>query len=376
MIWYIIQAVIILFFPALSLWIQRQKLVPRWLSPVVMCYALGILIRNLGIFPLDDPLSTTVTEVSILLALPLLLFSTNLRRWLKEARYSLLAFGLCIISGLISTTVMAFVFKDMVPDSWRISGMLTGIYTGGTPNMQAIGLALNAEQETIILLNAADIVCGGIYLVLLSSVLHSFLGKFLPSYQEGKLNELENEAADETSYSWRSALTAIAYSILIILLTVGTCYLIFGNLEQSSFIILVLTTLSIIAASRPAINRLGGTFETGEYFLLIFCVALGMLADFGDIAQNGLDILLYSAMALIGTILLHFLLSYWFKIDRDMVMITSTAAIYGPVFVGQIASAIGNKKLIFTGIALGLLGFAVGNYLGIGLAYILKTILT
>ena len=59
-----------------------------------------------------------------------------------------------------------------------------------------------------------------------------------------------------------------------------------------------------------------------------------------------------------------------------MVMITSTAAIYGPVFVGQIASAIGNKKLIFTGIALGLLGFAVGNYLGIGLAYILKTILT
>ena len=147
MIWYIIQAVIILFFPALSLWIQQQKLVPRWLSPVVMCYALGILIRNLGIFPLDDPLSTTVTEVSILLALPLLLFSTNLRRWLKEARYSLLAFGLCIIGGLISTTIMAFVFNDMVPDSWRISGMLTGIYTGGTPNMQAIGLALNAEQE-------------------------------------------------------------------------------------------------------------------------------------------------------------------------------------------------------------------------------------
>ena len=137
----------------------------------------------------------------------------------------------------------------------------------------------------------------------------------------------------------------------------------------------MLTTLSILAATRKGISQLSGTFETGEYFLLIFCIALGMLADFGDIAASGLDILTYSALTLICTILLHFGLSYWFKIDRDTVMITSTAAIYGPVFVGQIASAIGNKKLIFTGIALGLLGFAIGNYLGIGLAYILKAIL-
>ena len=372
MIWYILQILIIILFPALSIWIQKKHLAPKWLSPVVMCYALGILLRNLGLLPLNDPLSTTFTEVSILIALPLLLFSTNLSAWIKEAKYSLGAFGLCILSGLISTAVLAFLFKDMVEESWKVSGMLTGIYTGGTPNMQAIGLALQAEQETIILINAADILCGGIYLIFLSSFLHPFLGNFLPSYKANESSQENTSAEDSKDFNKKDSLIAIGYSLLIISIAVGSCYLIFGNLEKSTFIILVLTTLSILAALRPRINQLSGTFETGEYFLLIFCVALGMLADFGQIATEGLDILTYSGVALAATIVLHFFLSYLFKIDRDTVMITSTAAIYGPVFVAQIASAIGNKKIIFTGIALGLLGFAIGNYLGISLAYILK----
>ena len=183
MIWYSLQLTLLIFFPAISIMIHKRNLAPKWLSPVVICYALGIIIRNLKLFPVDDALSNTTTEISILIALPLLLFSTNLSAWFKEAKYSLGAFGLCVLSGLISTATMAFIFRNVVADSWKISGMLTGIYTGGTPNMQAIGLALGADQETIILVNAADIVCGGIYLIILSSVLHTFLGTFLPSYQ-------------------------------------------------------------------------------------------------------------------------------------------------------------------------------------------------
>ena len=51
-------------------------------------------------------------------------------------------------------------------------------------------------------------------------------------------------------------------------------------------------------------------------------------------------------------------------------MIAGTAAIYGPVFIGQIASTIDNRSLVFPGIALGLLGIAMGNYVGIFVAWI------
>jgi uncharacterized membrane protein len=84
--------------------------------------------------------------------------------------------------------------------------------------------------------------------------------------------------------------------------------------------------------------------------------------------------ILYASVAMFSSILLHFIIAKLFKIDRDTFIITSTAGIYGPVFIGQIASTIGNRKLVFTGITLGLLGYAVGNFLGIGLANLLKMV--
>jgi uncharacterized membrane protein len=37
--------------------------------------------------------------------------------------------------------------------------------------------------------------------------------------------------------------------------------------------------------------------------------------------------------------------------------------------VAQVATAIGNRQLLAPGIAVSLLGFAIGNYLGLAVAY-------
>ena len=106
--------------------------------------------------------------------------------------------------------------------------------------------------------------------------------------------------------------------------------------------------------------------------MLVFCVAIGMLADFSKLVEEGGMILVFTACVMFSAILLHYFLAALLRIDRDTVMITSTAAIMGPVFVGQIASVIQNKQLVFSGMASGLMGYAIGNYLGIGLGYLLK----
>ena len=372
MFWYIVQLLLILLFPALSLRLSQSKLVPKWLSPVVLCYLAGIIVGNFELFPVHKNLATTATQASILFALPLLLFSTNLKAWYKESGTALFNFLLFVLSGLILTTSAALFFGNMVEESWKVSGMIIGMFTGGTPNMNAIGIALDAKQETIILLTAADILCSGFYLILLSSVLHGFLGRFLPSFKEQKVLEDQAKIPETTTFSIRDSILGLVLSLVIILISVGLTMLLFGNLENDTVIILLLTTLSIIASNWPQVRHLRGTFETGEYFLLIFCVALGLLANFGEIISGGLHILAYTAMVMAGTILLHFFLAWLFRLDRDTVMIASTAGIFGPVFIGQVASAIGNKKLVFTGIALGLLGFAMGNYLGIGLGRVLS----
>ena len=57
-------------------------------------------------------------------------------------------------------------------------------------------------------------------------------------------------------------------------------------------------------------------------------------------------------------------------------MITSTAALYGPAFIGQIATILGNKRIIIAGIATGIIGYAIGNYLGLSVTYLLKSFLS
>ena len=374
-LWSILQIATIAFFPFLSRRMAHNGWLPAWLSPVVLCYAMGMLIRNFGLFPLDDSLSTTATEAAILFAIPLLLYATDLGRWLKYARGSLLSFGLCVLSGLMATSVAVVVFWSEVEFPWQLAGMLTGIYTGGTPNMQAIGLALSATQERIIVVNAADVLMGGLYLLLLTSFLPALFGRILPAFRpaEGQTDEAL-PASPYNNLNYRDALPAMLLTLAVIGSALGATWLVYGTLSEVAFLILMLTTLSLIAALSPRVRQWEHTFETGEYFLLMFCVALGMLADFGQMADAGLGILGFTAVAFVGTILLHLLLAALFRIDRDTFLFTSVAALYGPPFIGQMASITNNRQLIFSGIAMGLLGYAIGNYLGIGWAYLLQMI--
>ncbi len=371
MIWKILQILIIITMPRVGMVLHKKPFFKHWMSPVVFCYGIGIIISNLRPFPLNDALSNYVTQGTIVLAIPLLLFSAKILKWLKYTGKGLLSFVLCVVSAMIGATIAWYFLGNTVETPWRLSGMLVGIYTGGTPNMQAIGMALQASQENIILVNAADMLMGGAYLIFLSTIAHRVLKGILPDFEETIDGNPELDLGGK-KFNLTDSLKGIGLSIVIAGIAVAIPFLLFGSMENIALIILGLTAISIAAAFIPNVQELESTFETGDYLLLMFCVALGLLADFSTIFEKGADLVLYAGVAMFSSILLHFLLAKLFKIDRDTFIITSTAGIYGPVFIGQIASVLGNRKLVFTGITLGLLGYAVGNFLGIGLAQLLK----
>ncbi len=368
----IFQILLILFGPLLALFLVKRIRIEKWLSPVVLAYGLGIILANISVLPMDKAISTTFSEATILLAIPMLLYATDLRAWVQYAPKTILSFALCVASGIVASLLVAYFFPATKFDNWMISGMLVGIYTGGIPNMQAIGLALGAEEELYVLMNAADIFCGGIYLLFLTSVAHRFLGGFLPDFAGDKGMQEESVQSVGAGMSWRGTGEAFGLTILIIAASVGLTLLFTGELKSSSLIILLLTSFSILASFIPRVRAIEGAFEWGEYLLLMFCIAVGLLSDFSEVWSGGGEVVLYTALVLSITVTFHFFLSALFRIDRDTTLITSTAALYGPVFIGQVASSIRNRTLIFSGMATGLVGFAIGNYLGIGVAWLLR----
>ena len=377
--WSVFQIFILVFAPYLLIKMTRFLKTEHWLTPVLLCYALGILLGNLPVIQFDAQITKMASQVSILFALPLLLFATDLKGWLQYARSTIISFGLCVLSGILMSVIFGIWFQDKISESWKVAGMMTGFFTGGAPNMNAIGMALKVEESLIIYVNACDIICGGLLLLFLTSIAHRVLGLFLKDFEEGdnaylnknNIGKILNEENKFTN-NFSNLFKATGLAIGILAAAIGLTRLFTGAINSEVLIIFLLTLLSVFASFFQKVRNLRGSFEMGEYCLLIFSVAIGLMADFSNMLAESSQILWMMFGVMYGTFLLHLLLAKIFNIDRDTFMITAVAAIYGPAFIGQIASVIGNRTLLFSGMATGLVGYAVGNFLGIGVANILQ----
>ncbi len=371
MIYAIFQALFICVLPYFLTRLTERMGTESWLSPVVLCYIVGIGMRNLTPFPLDDGLSMTFTQGTIILAIPLLLYSTDFVAWLRLAKTTILSFGLMAVGTIISVTLSAWLFNKMLPDTWLLSGMLTGVFIGGTPNMNAVGIALEASNETFVQLNAAEIACGGVYLVFLTSVAHRFFGLFLPDFKGDKHAGVD-EFLPENNFSWLAILKAVGLTLLLAGVSIAVVKLTTGTLNKPGLVILLLSALSVGASFFERIRNLGGAYESGEYLLLMFSIAIGMMADFTEIFANGWLLIGFCAVVMLVAVTLHALFCRLLNIDRDTMIITSTAGLYGPPFIGQVAAVIKNRSLVFSGIATGLVGIAIANFIGVAVGNLLK----
>ena len=369
---------VLLLLPVLILRMEKKLRIVRWLSPIIICYLIGIIAGNIPGLSLNRQLLVNTYGVSVLLAIPLLLFSTHFYRMVKQVKPALFAFLLGIIS-VITCSVLAFlIFRGHVSEPGAVSGMMIGVYTGGTPNMSAIGIALGVEEEVFVILNGADIVFTGIYFFFLLTVGKRIVSLFLPKFKKDWNNNSVSESEHpDTGFKLKAlhVLAGFLLSILVLGIALGISVLILKDwdLERAfPLIILGITTLGIGASFHGRVRKLPHTFSSANYLLLVFALAMGSMANFAELLSASSNLVLFCGFVVFGSVLLHFLLAFIFRIDRDTVIIASTAAIFGPPFIAPVATAIGNREIIAIGVALSLIGIAVGNYLGLGLSFLLN----
>ncbi len=373
----IVLALVFVGFPALAVYGANRSKALEWLSPVVLCYLFGIILGNIPGWIPDTELANTVTEITVLLAIPLLLFSTDFPKWLRMAPKAVLSFGLATLAVMVVAAATTVILSNQDPETWKMAGMTVGVYTGGTPNMSAIGLALEVTDEKFVLVNGADVVLSAVYLLFLMTIAQRVLLKFLPAFQrtgtgdEPHTSGMEADPVQALKTRPKDVAAAIGLSVLIAGLTIGVVSIFDGSLPIAP-VILSVTTLGIALSFVPRIRSLAGAYETGQYLLLIFAVAIGTLANISEMADSFSTVFVFVAIVLGASILLHYLLAAVFRIDADTVLITSTAAVFGPAFVGPIAAVLKNREIVVSGLTTGVVGYAVGNYAGLAIAYLLQ----
>ncbi len=374
----IFEIIIIFLLPLFFKYMAAKIKFLKTLGPIILCYGAGILIGNIGV-PWDQNLSMSISEVAVPLAIPLILFSTDLKKWFKLAKKTMLSFVLVIISAMCAAIIAALFFSSKLEEGWKISGMLTGCYTGGTPNLMAIGMALDINSSSLVMVNTSDMILGGIYFFLMITVVKWGVRKILPPFKStGDINEKDVSAlmgifSDGKSNGLKGISLAVLLSIASVGASVGIAILITGKMD-AAIVILVVTTCGIALSFWKKVRNIRGSWSMGQYVILVFSFAIGSTADLNAFITSSPMILAYTATVMFSALFIHLLLSWIFKIDADTMLITSTAGIYGPAFIGPVAEALGNREVVMSGLVSGLVGYAVGNYLGLGIAHLIRII--
>jgi len=365
----IVQAVFYLLVPAAALWLEKRVRLVSVIGAVALCYIIGFAIGNTPNVPIDSQLAMNLSTASVAFAIPLLLFSLDFRAWLRQAPQTVLAFFWVVVAVCVATAIARPIFADRVEDSAKVAGMLVGVYTGGTPNLAAVGKALRVDNETFVMVNAADVLVSAPYFLFLLTIGPGVFGRILATTApvEGKF------AADQESEVRASdVLVGIALAAVCVAVGLGVSQVSPSWIPEEAVAILAITTIAIGFSFFPRVRALRGTFEAGNYILLIFCVTIGTIADFAEVIRSSGWIIAYVAVVIFISLSLHVALCRMSRIDRDTTIITSTAALFGPAFIGPVAVRLGNHAVFVSGLMSGLVGYAVGNYLGLFVAWVLS----
>ncbi len=319
--------------------------------------------------PLYDSIFTYIAPISIFF----LLLNVNLAS-IRKAGLPMI--GLFLIGSVMTTFGILLAWLIISPentlgeDARIIAGMLTGTYTGGSVNFNAIALEYDFQKKGVLYAGtiAVDNVVTTLWIIVTLTI-PIFMHKIWKSKKQDAANvqpiaKRTESAIDMHSLVWLSFLGVAAFFVSDLLS---------DYLPKVPFI-LILSTLGILLAQIPAVSKLKGSHTLGLFLVNLFLAVIGAyceLSAVGALKEIGVSLLLFTSIAVllhgIGTVLIGGL----FYRDWQMIAIVSQANVGGGTTAIALAETFKRNELILPAILVGTLGNALGTYLGFLVIYML-----
>ena len=365
--------------PAGILFICRKNKVFGKIGPVLTLYLLGVLVANIGIFPTEETeykklfdFMESFSGALIPLALPMILFGCNFKKF--SLGKSIGAFIIGALSVVVFVLAGYIIFKDNLGEEGAIMGAsLTGQYLGGAANLAAIKQMLGLSPDNFVILSTCNLIVSFFYLMFLMGG-GVKLARWIVGKRGGKEQNVNVEEYTEENpykdFGKKKSLLQLGKVLVAAAVVMGiSVYIgtVAGGGEGISMtaLILSITTLSLLLTAWKEVRTWDKSYDAGMYLIYVFCLVMATMADLSKIDWNqSLYILLFQVVIIFGSLFLTILLAKLFRIDADSAVITSDTLINSPLCVPMIAATMKNKDVIMIGIANGLAGYAVGNYIG------------
>ena len=383
---YILLLMIFCLTPALVIWLCRKFPVLNNLGPIMILYAIGMVVGNIPFAPTEiKTLQDILPNVMVPLAIPMMLFGCTFTR--SEARLQLKVVVSGFLSVVVAVTVGYLLFGHKVEEGAQIGGIITGMYTGGTLNAAALQAIFRINSERFILINSYDIIISFLYFVFLFTVgirlFRRLYGEKHRSISKQDQAEIEQQIEAEKQNPYRDlwskrGLAQMGKILLATLIVVAISAGVALALPEKWFMIvfiLLLTTLGVASSFIKPVRKLEAAYDIGMYLIYIFSITIASMADFSNLDfAGGINQLAFMTIAVFLSLVIHAVVCRVMKVDADSMVISSVAFINSPPFVPMVAAAMQSKRVLVTGLGAGIVGYAIGNHLGVIMAELLSLI--
>jgi len=357
------------------------------LSAALVGILIGMLLSNLRIIPGESPAYEFLVGPGVSVGVALILMSVDVRSILQAGPTMLIAFGIGAVGTALGAVTFGLLLSGPVgPETWKLTGQFTGTYTGGGMNFAALGQALETSSDLFTAAIAADVIITAIWMatclavpVLLGRPRHS---PALPESAPDPVPDVQDkstepaEQADTLELALHSSGRPITLSdaAALVMIAIGAVWF-SGKLAELLPIfpgVLWLTTIVLAVAQLPAVKKLSGGAMWGNYLILLFLASNGAQSVISNIVRHGPAVFYFAA----GTVLIHGLIIFGIgrlaRIDLPTLAVASQANVGGAASAMAMASARGYGDRLLPGVIVGLLGYAIGNYVGYAIAMLMR----
>ena len=331
----------------------------------------AMLLSNVGVIPYSAPMYGTVSSVIVPMAIPMLLLRADLKKVFAESGPMLLAFTVAVVLTVVGAYVGAFLI-DLGEYEAQITGVLAASYIGGSVNFVATSQAVEFnDSSTYVATLSADAVGAVLFLLLLMSLpalgfaRRAMPSRFIDAEQNEAIDPNAHLASDDSSFDLPKAINGLALSLLICAVSQGIVTL----FNTPNLFIIIITVLALLVANfgKPLLKHVQTEFEIATFMMYVFFAVIGAGADLGQVLGAALPATLFLVVLILVHLGLLLVVGRLLRLDLAEVMVASNACILGPPTAAALAASRGWRELVMPGMLVGILGYSIGTFIGVGI---------
>ncbi len=369
---------VITMIPVLFIWLEKRT---KWkifniLPAIIWIFLTPIFLSNLNVIPRSTPIYTTFRSFAVPMFIVLMLLDINIRQSLRVAWRGAGVLVLGAFGIVIGAVISFFLFREgLPPDTWRGYGALAGSWIGGTGNLAAVAESLDTPGEMVGMVVLVDNFVYVLYfpLILTCKRWAKWFNRFTGVSQE-QIDHIAQADAEIEKKShevhFRDVLVLMGFGFTAIF-AANQLAAVFPVIDpvftQNTWAILLVTTFGI-GLSATRLKNVPGTEPLAMGLVYIYMTMLGAQADLTKI--GGAQWFLVAGFMCITVHLIFVVIgARLFRIDVSMAATASVAAVGGAASA-PVAAGYHREELVPISIMLALIGYALGNYLGVATAYL------